>query len=111
MVPRTATALGRLDTRETGGLFRVRGLVLRADADYPYWLTPGVTYGLVHDGVSWTVSGGPWVAPGRVYRLWGSGVPACSVPTSHGVARLVPGLAYLARWGPGPGWRLWRLAR
>ncbi|MGY0236080.1 hypothetical protein [Longispora urticae] len=110
MIPRTATALGLLDTRETAGLFRVRGLVLHADTDYPYWLAPGPTYGLVHDGRSWTVSGGPWVTPGRTYRLWRSGVPAAAVPTSHGEACLARGSVYLARWGPGGGWRLWRLA-
>ncbi|WP_412542658.1 hypothetical protein R8Z50_09270 [Longispora sp. K20-0274] len=103
------TALGALRIEETEGLFRVPDLVLRADADYQYWLAPGATYGLVHDGVSWTVSGWPWVAAGRTYRLWCAGEPARAVPTSHGDARLIRGRAYLARWGPGPGWRLWRL--
>ncbi|GIG57510.1 hypothetical protein Lfu02_18820 [Longispora fulva] len=114
MTGETATALGTLDTHEADGLYRIIGLCLHdefcADGDgvYAYWLVPGETYGIHHDGVTWTVAGGAWTEPGHTYRLLDDGHPATAVPMLHGDEPLDPECAYIAHHGP-ECWELWRL--
>ncbi|WP_412539270.1 hypothetical protein R8Z50_25935 [Longispora sp. K20-0274] len=112
MMPLTATAIGTLDTHAADGLHRIISLCLHDDQDpadgvYAYWLIPGDTYGLAHDGHTWTVTGGPWTEPGHTYRLLRSGHPATSIPTTHGDESLDPGHTYQTHHGP-EGWELWR---
>ncbi|WP_412540579.1 hypothetical protein R8Z50_33020 [Longispora sp. K20-0274] len=114
MVPLTATALGTIDTHEVDGLHRVISLCLHddqaidGDGVYAYWLVPGESYGLVHDGVTWTVTGGAWTEAGHTYRLLRVGHTVVSVPTLHGDESLDPDHTYIAQHAS-DGWELWRI--
>ncbi|MGY0234754.1 hypothetical protein [Longispora urticae] len=113
MTEDTATALGTLDTHEADGLHRILTLCLHddqaeeGDGVYAYWLVPGESYGLHHDGVTWTVAGGAWTEPGHTYRLLRNGQPTMLVPTEHGDEWLDPDHGHVTHHGPG-GWELWR---
>ncbi|WP_018348025.1 hypothetical protein [Longispora albida] len=69
-----------LTTHEADGLHAITGLCLHdegadeGDGLCTYWMVPGETYVLRHDGTSWTVTGGGWSEPGHTYRLTG-GLP------------------------------------
>ncbi|GIG57251.1 hypothetical protein Lfu02_16230 [Longispora fulva] len=115
MTPHTATVLGTLDTSAEEGLARINCYQLHDDgADdgdglYCYWMTPGDTYGVVHDGGTWTVAGGVWTEVGHTYRLVDDGGPMESLPTRLGPLPLDPGRGYQLQVDEAGDWLVWRL--
>ncbi|MEV6527170.1 hypothetical protein AB0M43_35090 [Longispora sp. NPDC051575] len=116
MTPHTATILGTLDTSSAEGLARVVGYQLHDDgADdgdgmYCYWMTPGDAYGVIHDGDTWTVSGGVWTEFGHTYRLVDDDRPLEALPTPNGPLPLDPAFGYQLQVDESGDWRIWRLS-
>ncbi|WP_412541713.1 hypothetical protein R8Z50_03915 [Longispora sp. K20-0274] len=115
MTPHTATVLGILDTSSEEGLARIDGYQLHDDgADdgdglYCYWMTPGDTYGVIHDGDTWTVAGGVWTEFGHTYRLVAGDRPVESLPTRRGPLPLDPVRVYQLQADAAGDWLVWRV--
>ncbi len=116
---RTATAhmLGRLIVQqavepeaEAAGspsrtCYRPVGVVLQNDGRWHYWISPGETYRIGHDGTGWRVTCWSW-AGGHVYRFVSpDGAPTDRLTLSDRVVELDSDAAYEIR-SAGGSWDL-----